>query len=73
MRKLACAVALLAVLGGMLALAAAPVGAGSCKPDPNPDQGRDRCSIHCPPCTVLVCTTGGKCPWACEPIPDCVP
>ena len=71
-RKLVCAAAVIAVLVGVLALASTPVNARGCKPDPNPN-GKDGCSIHCPPCTVVVCTPGGRCPYGCEPIPDCVP
>jgi hypothetical protein len=72
MRKLVCAVALLAVFAGVSVLTISPVDARGCNPDPNPDKGRG-CSIHCPPCTTVVCTPGGRCPFSCEPVPGCTP
>ena len=73
-RKLVCAVVVLVVALGLVALISSPIDARGCKPDPNPDHGRDHfCIIDCPPCTFTVCTPGGRCPFTCEPIPDCTP
>ena len=73
-RRLMCMVVVVAFALGVVALVSSPIDARGCKGDPNPDHGVDRsCTIDCPPCSFAVCTPGGRCPWTCEPIPDCVP
>ena len=57
---------------GLVAVFSTQASAGRCKPDPNPN-GRDHCSVKCPPCFTPVCIQGGKCGFICEPIPGCVP
>ena len=70
-RKLFCSAIAAVVALGLVAVCSTPASAGRCKPDPNPN-GRDHCSIKCPPCSTPVCVQGGKCGFICEPIPDCV-
>ena len=73
-RKLSCVMVVLALVVGGLAVVSSPIDARGCAPDPNPDRGRDTfCTVDCGPCTFAVCTPGGRCPWTCEPIPNCVP
>ncbi|HET9298416.1 MAG TPA: hypothetical protein VFO11_00635, partial [Candidatus Polarisedimenticolaceae bacterium] len=74
-KQLLAALAVAAAMSGAVALTE-PVALGRCGDNRGDEVGRGKaCSPpRCPPCYRTVCDPSfGRCPWRCEPIPDCVP
>jgi hypothetical protein len=76
LRQLLAGLVVAAAMTGALALSE-PVALGRCGDNRGDEMGRGRTCFppRCPDaCYRVVCDPSlGRCPWRCEPIPDCVP